>query len=160
MNYEMISAVELRSRLAPLFDAYQQWLIQNDPDLQIVLNGQSYDDELEHLQEKYAAPEGAIYILSADGEDIGCIALRKIDEKTCEVKRVFLQMAYRGKGLGRLMMERVIEDARRAGYREMVLDTLPIMKGACGLYDRMGFVPTEKYNDNPLPYAIFRRLML
>ena len=160
MKIEMISAVELPQRLSPLFEAYQQWLIQNEPELQIVLNGQGYGDELEHLQEKYAAPEGAIYILTADGEDIGCIALRKIDEKTCEVKRVFLQMAYRGKGLGRLMMERVIEDARRAGYREMVLDTLPIMKGACGLYDRMGFVPTEKYNDNPLPYAIYRKLKL
>ena len=55
MTYELISAVELPERLAPLFDAYQQWLIQNDPDLQIVLNGQSYDDELEHLQEKYGA---------------------------------------------------------------------------------------------------------
>ena len=160
MQYEMISAVELRSRLAPLFEAYQRWLIQNDPDLQIVLNGQSYDDELEHLQEKYGAPEGAIYILTADGTDIGCIALRKIDDVVCEVKRVFLQMPYRGKGLGRLMMEQVIGDARRAGYREMVLDTLPIMTGACGLYDRMGFLPTEKYNDNPLPYAIYRKLML
>ena len=160
MQYEMISAVELPERLAPLFEAYQQWLIQNDPDLQIVLNGQSYDDELEHLQEKYGAPEGAIYILTADGTDIGCIALRKIDDAVCEVKRVFLQMPYRGRGLGKLMMERVIEDARRAGYREMVLDTLPIMTGACTLYDRMGFVPTEKYNDNPLPYAIYRKLTL
>ena len=160
MEYEMISAVELPERLAPLFDAYQQWLIENDPDLQIVLNGQSYDDELEHLQEKYGAPEGAIYILTADGADIGCIALRKIDGAVCEVKRVFLQMPYRGRGLGKLMMERVIEDARRAGYREMVLDTLPIMTGACGLYERMGFVPTEKYNDNPLPYAIYMKLKL
>lgn len=100
MSYEMISAVELPARLAPLFDAYQQWLIQNDPDLQIVLNGQSYDDELEHLQEKYGAPEGAIYILTADGEDIGCIALRKIDEKTCEVKRVFFADGLPGKRLG------------------------------------------------------------
>lgn len=160
MTYEMISAVELPQRLVPLFDAYQQWLIQNDPDLQIVLNGQGYDDELEHLKEKYGAPEGAIYILTADGVDIGCIALRKIDEKTCEVKRVFLQMDYRGIGLGKQMMEQVIEDARRAGYREMVLDTLPIMTGACGLYERMGFVPTEKYNDNPLPYAIYMKLAL
>ena len=160
MKIEMISAVELRSRLAPLFDAYQQWLIQNDPDLQIVLNGQSYDDELDHLQEKYPAPEGAIYILMADGVDIGCIALRKIDDAVCEVKRVFLQMDYRGKGLGKMMMEQVIEDARRAGYREMVLDTLPIMTDACGLYERMGFVPTEKYNDNPLPYAIYMKLTL
>lgn len=160
MKVEMISAVEMRSRLAPLFEAYQQWLIQNEPELQIVLNGQGYDDELEHLPEKYGSPEGAIYILVVDGEDIGCIALRKIDDMVCEVKRVFLQMAYRGKGLGRLMMEQVIDDARQAGYREMVLDTLPIMTGACGLYDRMGFVPTEKYNDNPLPYAIYRKLVL
>lgn len=160
MQYEMISAVELPERLAPLFAAYQQWLIRNEPELQIVLNGQSYDDELEHLQEKYGAPEGAIYILTADGADIGCIALRKIDDVVCEVKRVFLQIDYRGRGLGKLMMERVIEDARCAGYREMVLDTLPIMTEACGLYDRMGFLPTEKYNDNPLPYAIYRKLVL
>ena len=160
MKFEMISAVEMPERLAPLFAAYQKWLIDNEPELQIVLNGKGYDDELEHLPEKYAAPAGAIYILTADGEDIGCIALRKIDEKTCEVKRVFLQMDYRGLGLGKMMMEQVIEDARRAGYREMVLDTLPIMTGACGLYDRMGFVPTEKYNDNPLPYAIYRKLVL
>ena len=69
-------------------------------------------------------------------------------------------MPYRGIGLGKLMMEQVIEDARHAGYREMVLDTLPIMTGACGLYERMGFVPTEKYNDNPLPYAIYMKLTL
>ena len=160
MRYEMISAVELPERLAPLFAAYQQWLIQNDPELQKCLNVQGYDDELEHLKEKYAAPEGAIYILTADGTDIGCIALRKINPVTCEVKRVFLQLPYRGLGLGRLMMERVIDDARQAGYQEMVLDTLPIMTGACGLYRRMGFLPTEKYNDNPLPYAIYMKLAL
>jgi len=154
------NAVEMPDRLLPFFEEYRDYLLTHAPELEPFLMMQSFDDETEHLHEKYGAPGGGIYIVSVDGEDAGCIAFRRLDDETCELKRVFLRDRYRGLGLGRKMMERVLTDSRAAGYKVMLLDTLPVLSDALGMYDKLGFERTEKYNDNPLGHAIYLKLNL
>jgi ribosomal protein S18 acetylase RimI-like enzyme len=116
---------------------------------------QDFDTELATLPGKYALPGGRL-LLAWDGDHaVGCVALRPIDCEHCEMKRLYVQPAMRGTGLGRALAERVCDEARTAGYRQICLDTLPSMQAAVGLYTDLGFAPVESYVFNPLPGALF-----
>jgi len=96
-------------------------------------------------------------ILLAEG---GCVALRRIDSERCEMKRLYVRPQARGSGLGRLLAEALIAQARSRGYSRMLLDTLPTMRAAHGLYRSLGFRPTSPYRENPVPGASFLELEL
>mgnify|MGYP001414941143 FL=1 len=99
---------------------------------------QDFEAELESLPGEYASPAGAL-LLALDGEEpVGCAALRKIDEETCEMKRLFVRPSYRGRGIGRSLAELVIDIARDLGYRTMKLDTVQDMTEANTLYRSLG----------------------
>jgi putative acetyltransferase len=119
--------------------------------LGIDLSFQDFDAEL-------ADPFGFYeLVLLADG---GCVALRRIDEATCEMKRLNVRPEARGTGLGRRLAEAVVAEARRRGYERMLLDTLPTMTSARALYASVGFRETEPYRYNPVAGTTFLELAL
>jgi GNAT superfamily N-acetyltransferase len=103
---------------------------------------QNFGDELAGLPGAYAPPGGRLALASIDGQSAGCIALRRVDEQRTEAKRLYVRPAFRGCGLGRALMEWAMAEARAAGYREIVGDTMPVMRDALALYERMGFERT------------------
>jgi len=121
---------------------------------------QGFDQELANLPGEYAEPDGRLLLARHDGKLAGCIALRKIDDGVCEMKRLFVRSEFRGRGIGRALAEKVIADARTIGYSSMRLDTLASMREAITLYRSLGFTPIEAYRFNPLPHTVFMELTL
>jgi ribosomal protein S18 acetylase RimI-like enzyme len=120
-----------------------------------------FDAELAGLPGIYAPPKGEI-LLTRDGNGaaIGCVALKPLADGAGEVKRLYVRPTIQRSGLGRALMEAVIDAARRAGYSELRLDTLPSMAAAQALYRRLGFVTIGRYNDNPAENLVFMSLTL
>ena len=128
--------------------------------LDVDLSFQNFAAELEHFPIEYAAPTGA-FILVADADQyVACIGVRQFAENTGEIKRLYVAPAARGHGLGRILVERIVAEARQLGYRSLLLDTLPFMKEAQSLYLSMGFQPTTAYRFNPIAGSAFLRLDL
>jgi carbonic anhydrase len=103
---------------------------------------QNFGDELAGLPGAYAPPDGRLAWATVKGQPAGCIALRRVDADRAAAKRLYVRPAFRGCGLGRALMEWVMAEARAAGYREIVGDTMPVMHDALALYERMGFERT------------------
>lgn len=154
IDFVQVSSGDDIARARELFREYETW-IQTD------LCFQSFEQELAGLPGKYAPPEGRL-LLAFQGEQLaGCVALRKIGEGVCEMKRLFVRPDFHGKGLGRRLIDQVVKEAREIGYQRMRLDTLPPrMNKAIGLYRRLGFKEIEPYYDNPVPGALFMELQL
>jgi ribosomal protein S18 acetylase RimI-like enzyme len=123
--------------------------------LGIPLEFQGFEGEVADLPGRYAAPRGALWLAIADGRAVGCVGLRPLGPELCEIKRLYVQPACRGTGLGRRLAETVLAEAGRIGYRRVCLDTLPSMGGAITLYRSLGFTEIEPYCDNPVPGALF-----
>jgi putative acetyltransferase len=122
---------------------------------------QSFDKELAGLPGDYAPPDGRLFLAESDSQPVGCIALHKIDPNICEMKRLYLRPKVRGKGLGRVLAERIIQEARTIGYRRMRLDTVePVMRDAVAMYRKLGFREITPYRDNPIPGALYMELLL
>jgi len=129
--------------------------------LSVDLGYQDFATELAGLPGKYAEPEGALLLVRDDaGTPLGCIALRPLDERVCEMKRLFLLPDARGLGLGRALAEAIIAAARDRGYRELRLDTLPSMTSAIALYEGLGFERIEPYYTPTPPGTVFMALAL
>jgi len=124
------------------------------------LEYQGFSAELASLPAPYAPPAGALLIAQDAARVAGCVALRKLDADTCEMKRLYVRPDYRGSGLGKALVEAVIHAARHGGYRELRLDTLPSMASAQSLYRRLGFVEIQPYSEKFLPGTRFYSLTL
>jgi carbonic anhydrase len=129
--------------------------------LGISLCFQNFEQELADLPGGYAPPSGRLLLATYDGQLAGCVALHGLEPGECEMKRLYLRPAFRGKGLGRRMIDRIIHEARTIGYQRLRLDTIePLMKDAVAVYRRMGFREIAPYRANPLEGALYMELDL
>jgi len=122
---------------------------------------QNFDQELANLPGEYAPPTGRLLLAEFEGHLAGCVALHRLQSGICEMKRLYLRPAFRGKGLGRRLAQRIIHEAREAGYRTIRLDTVePAMRDAVAMYRRLGFNEIAPYCENPMPGALYMELSL
>jgi putative acetyltransferase len=129
--------------------------------LGISLCFQNFEQELANLPGDYKPPDGRLLLSEHDGLVAGCIALRKLEPGVCEMKRLYVRTAFRGKGLGKFLVKTLIHEAREIGYERMRLDTLPgRMDDAIALYRSMGFKEIEPYYENPAPETLYMELDL
>ena len=142
-----------RDAIVELFRAYQQ-------SLSVDLCFQGFDDEIAQLPGAYAAPSGRLLLASIGAEPVGCVALRRHDPETGEMKRLYVRSSARGHGIGRRLVEQIVIEARMIGYRRLSLDTLPEMVEAQALYEVHGFRTVEPYTFNPVPGAKYLGLTL
>jgi len=122
---------------------------------------QNFDEELATLPGHYVPPKGRLLLGEYEGQLAACVALRGLEETICEMKRLYLRPAFRGKGLGRILTEHLISEAHQIGYHCMRLDTVePVMKDAVAMYRRLGFREIPPYRENPNPGALYMELDL
>ena len=122
---------------------------------------QGFEDELKNLPGAYSPPAGRLVLARQNGIPAGCVALRPLESHICEMKRLYVRPDYRGKGVGRMLVDRIIAEARLIGYGRMRLDTIAsTMKDAIALYRRRGFNEIPAYRDNPIAGALYLELVL
>ncbi|HLM61641.1 MAG TPA: GNAT family N-acetyltransferase [Pyrinomonadaceae bacterium] len=137
-----------------LFREYERWL-------GLDLCFQNFEQELADLPGKYVEPTGRLFLICVENKAAGCIALRKIDDEVCEMKRLYVREDFRGSNFGKQLIERLIKDAKEIGYKKMRLDTLPEkMPRAVKLYESYGFRQIKPYYDNPYRETLFMELNL
>jgi GNAT superfamily N-acetyltransferase len=126
----------------------------------VSLDFQNYQAEFADLPGEYAAPEGRLLLADGGGAIDGCISLRRLSAGICEMKRLYVRPRARGAGLGRRLVERLLAEARIAGYTEMRLDVLEEFVQAKALYASFGFAPADPVSFNPVPGTAFLGLRL
>ncbi len=128
--------------------------------LDVDLRYQGFERELADLPGAYAPPRGRLLLAADDSGPAGCVALRPLGGDVCEMKRLYVCPAARGRRVGRLLAETVIREARLIGYSRMRLDTLPSMKEALALYRALGFEEIAPYYASPVAGTRFMELAL
>jgi putative acetyltransferase len=154
---EWVSEAPLIHVAADLFRDYQS-------DIGVDLSWQGFEQELAQLPGEYAAPHGMLLVAFVGDDAAGCCAFRPLHDcdypNACEMKRLFVRKAFRGFGIGRLLVDHTLLHAKQAGYSTMLLDTLTDMETARALYAQAGFVEVPPYYHNPMPGAHYLKVQL
>jgi len=124
------------------------------------LGFQNFSDELKHLPADYAQPDGRLLLAIYKDQVAGCVALRKLEEGLCEMKRLFVRPRFQSLKIGRSLAQAVIAEAKAIGYSRIRLDTVPSMRRARALYETLGFKEIPPYRYNPIFGTVFMELTL
>lgn len=144
-------ALVIREAVTPADVAAARTLIlAYQASLGVDLSFQDFAGEMASLPGGYAPPGGALLLAVVDGTPVGCVGVRRFDASRCEMKRLYVVPEGRGTGAGRALAERAMAAGRALGYARMLLDTLPTMRGAQALYERLGFRDVPPYRVNPV----------
>jgi ribosomal protein S18 acetylase RimI-like enzyme len=154
--------IELLQAVSPaLVEQVRKLFLEYAESLGFSLCFQGFDEEMNNLPGAYAPPGGRLLLAYHQGQTAGCIALRQFDQQVCEMKRLYVRPDYRGKGLGRMLVDHVIAEARSIGYKRMRLDTIESsMQDAIALYRQRGFREIAPYRSNPIAGALYLELLL
>jgi len=153
MKIKQVQTKKEIDEICKLFREYEAFL-------NVDLCFQGFEEELATLPGKYSHPGGEL-LIGLDGEKaVGCVAVRKLDDGVCEMKRLFVRPKVRKTGLGILLAQEIIVIAQGLGYSLMRLDTLDRLTVAMHLYETLGFKRTEPYYENPLPGVVYWELDL
>lgn len=142
------------------FTQFYNLCIEYISSLGFELDFQGVDSELANLPGVYAPPQGAIILARHTNTAIGCVALKKLEEDICEMKRLYVKPEFRGRGLGLKLSKLILEKAKKIGYTKMRLDTVSWMKEAISIYKLLGFKEIEPYYHNPVNGAVYFELDL
>ncbi len=153
IEYILVSKTEEYQESKKLFAEYAHAI-------NIDLTFQKFDKELEEINTMYSSPQGGIIICKKDEIFTGCIAVRKIDDSTCELKRMYVNPAFQGNGIGKNLLEKALQLAKDCNYKIIRLDTLNYMAPAIHLYMQSGFYVIEPYYFNPNKTALFFEKLL
>lgn len=160
MDISLISGYDRPELVQELFEEYANLIISKDPRFEEYLAIQSFEEELANLEHKYGGPGGRLYLAYWKDKLAGCVAMRQIDENRCEMKRLYVRLVFRGIGMGDLLVDTLIRDARKHGYKYMLLDTFPFLERAIEMYRKRGFYEIGKYTDSPMDNTIYMQLDL
>ena len=151
--YKKIETDEEIAGAKKLIIDYAQWL-------NLDLCFQNIDDELNSFPEKYKEPDGAFVIAKENNDIIGCVGIRKLEAKICEMKRLFVKDNNKGKGIGGKLVEVIIEEAKNKKYEKIRLDTINTMETALNIYYKNGFYEIEPYYNNPNKGTVYLEKIL
>ncbi|HYM33592.1 MAG TPA: GNAT family N-acetyltransferase [Candidatus Cybelea sp.] len=155
-RFEIVAATS-----APDIAAAKRLCLEYARSLDFSLCFQDFDAEMAAFPGEYAPPKGALLLAKRDGRPVGVVALREIESGVSEMKRLYLTPDCRKSGLGRALVQAIIAEARRLGYRAMRLDTVEhAMRPAIALYRALGFREIPPYTVNPQPDVLYMELAL
>lgn len=151
-NIKIIFGNEKISEVVKIFAEYKA-------ELNLDLSFQPADDSAENILKRYGEPAGKIFLATVDEKIAGCVAFHKMNfEKSCELKRLFVKPEYRGLKLGKKLLAKAIDEAKKIGYKKIYLDTLSTLENACRLYEKFGFKKIDAYYENPLKNVVYYML--
>jgi putative acetyltransferase len=153
--------VQIKEARTPgLVSSARELIKEYSASLGIDLSFQNFEQEMAEFPAHYSRPDGRVLVAVEGGEAIGVVGLRRFSDKICELKRMYVRPEFRGKGIGRLLAARAIQEARGIGYTRIRLDTLARLKEAVSLYKSLGFEEIGPYRANPNQGVVYMELVL
>jgi len=154
-NIEIINATtqDQLDDIRDLINEFLKWHLQRHlEDIELIneyFDSKEFKHELDNLPGKYAEPGGKLLLALYNNKPAGCVALKKLDDESCEMKRMFVYPKYHGKRIGYMLAKAIIDEAKSIGYKSMKLDTSLRQVEAQKLYEGFGFKRIEAYYELP-----------